>query len=110
MLLDSYVVFNFTTQYMITHPKIAPADQYVFNDFDDFMKYVEANNYPFEIDSEKKLNELINSSKKDELYGAINNDLNSLKSKIIKEKKSVLLKHKQQICNFITRNILILNC
>ncbi|MCB0605039.1 MAG: S41 family peptidase [Saprospiraceae bacterium] len=105
VLLDSYVVFNFTTQYMITHPKIAPADQYVFNDFDDFMKYVEANNYPFEIDSEKKLNELINSSKKDELYGAINNDLNSLKSKIIKEKKSVLLKHKQQICNFITKDI-----
>ena len=61
VLLDSYVVFNFTTQYMITHPKIAPANQYVFNDFDDFMKYVEANNYPFEIDSEKKLNELINS-------------------------------------------------
>jgi len=105
VLLDSYVVFNFTTQYMITHPKIAPANQYVFNDFDDFMKYVEANNYPFEIDSEKKLNELINSSKKDELYGAINNDLNSLKSKIIKEKKSVLLKHKQQICNFITKDI-----
>ncbi len=105
VLLDSYVVFNFTTQYMITHPKIAPADQYVFNDFDDFMKYVEANNYPFEIASETKLNELINSSKKDELYGAINSDLNSLKAKILKEKKSVLLKHKQQICNFITKDI-----
>ena len=47
---------------MIAHPNIAPADQFVFNDFDDFLKYVESNNYPFTTASEKKFEELTNST------------------------------------------------
>ncbi|MCO6460583.1 MAG: S41 family peptidase [Saprospiraceae bacterium] len=104
-LLDNFVVFNYVTQYMISHTNIAPADQYVFTDFNDFMNYVEKNDYPFEINSEKKLNELISSSQHDELYNTLKSNLNDLKARIIKEKKNILINHKEQICNFITRDI-----
>ncbi|MBK6447524.1 S41 family peptidase [Candidatus Brachybacter algidus] len=68
-LLDNYVVFNYVTKYIQTHPTIAKAEDFKFTDFEDFMKFVESNNYPFETNSEKELKELkpmpnqMNSSK-----------------------------------------------
>lgn len=104
-LLDDFVVFNYVTKYMIAHPNIAPADQFVFNDFDDFLKYVESNNYPFTTASEKKFEELTNSARKDEFYAPLQSDLSALKMKIQKEKRNVLIKHKTQINTFITKDI-----
>lgn len=104
-LLDNYVVFNYVTKYMLSHPDIAPADQFKFTEFDDFMRFVESGNYPFETNSEKQLKELEKFSKKDEFYGVLQSDLAALKAKIIKEKRTVLLNHKEQISKFIARDI-----
>jgi len=104
-LLDNYVVFNYVTKYMLSHPDIAPADQFKFTEFDDFMRFVESGNYPFETNSEKQLKELEKFSKKDEFYNVLQSDLTALKAKIIKEKRTVLLNHKEQISKFIARDI-----
>lgn len=104
-LLDDFVVFNYVTKYMIAHPNIASADQFVFDDFDDFLKYVEANNYPFTTASEKQFEELTKSAKNDEFYNSLQADMTALKARIQKEKRNVLIKHKVQINNFITKDI-----
>jgi len=104
-LLDNYVVFNYVTKYIQSHPTIAPADQFRFTDFDDFMKFVESNNFPFETNSEKKLKELEKNSKDDEFFKVLQPDLAALKAKILKEKKNVLLNHKDQISKFISKDI-----
>ena len=93
-LLDNYVVFNYVTKYIQTHPTIAKAEDFKFTDFEDFMKFVESNNYPFETNSEKELKELEADAKSDEFLKILQPDLTALKNKILKEKKNVLMNHK----------------
>ncbi len=104
-LLDNYVVFNYVTKYIQTHPTIAKAEDFKFTDFDDFMKFVESNNYPFETNSEKELKELEADAKSDEFFKILQPDLTALKNKILKEKRNVLLNHKDQINRFISKDI-----
>ncbi len=104
-LLDNYVVFNYVTKYIQTHPTIAAPDQFKFTDFDDFMKYVEANNFPFETKSEKELKELERYARSDEFLKVLKPDLDVMKAKILKEKRNVLINHKDQINRFISRDI-----
>lgn len=86
-LLDNYVVFNYVTKYIQTHPTIAKAEDFKFTDFEDFMKFVESNNYPFETNSEKELKELEADAKSDEFLKILQPDLTALKNKILKEKE-----------------------
>ncbi len=104
-LLDNYVVFNYVTKYIQTHPTIAKAEDFKFTDFEDFMKFVESNNYPFETNSEKELEELEADAKSDEFLKILQPDLTALKNKILKEKKNVLMNHKDQINRFISKDI-----
>ena len=104
-LLDNYVVFNYVTKYIQTHPTIAKAEDFKFTDFEDFMKFVESNNYPFETNSEKELKELEADAKSDEFLKILQPDLTELKNKILKEKKNVLMNHKDQINRFISKDI-----
>ena len=104
-LLDNYVVFNYVTKYIQTHPTIAKAEDFKFTDFEDFMKFVESNNYPFETNSEKELKELEADAKSDEFLKILQPDLTALKNKILKEKKNVLMNHKDQINRFISKDI-----
>lgn len=104
-LLDNYVVFNYVTKYIQTHPTIASPEQFKFTDFDDFMKFVEANNFPFETKSEKELKELEKNAKSDEFLKVLKPDLDAMKAKILKEKRNVLVNHKDQINRFISRDI-----
>jgi len=104
-LLDNYVVFNYVTKYIQTHPTIAKAEDFKFTNFEDFMKFVESNNYPFETNSEKELKELEADAKSDEFLKILQPDLTALKNKILKEKKNVLMNHKDQINRFISKDI-----
>ena len=104
-LLDNYVVFNYVTKYIQTHPTIAKAEDFKFTDFEDFMKFVESNNYPFETNSEKELKELEADAKSDEFLKILQPDLTALKNKILKEKKNVLMNHKDQINRFTSKDI-----
>lgn len=104
-LLDNYIVFNYGTKFALNNAAISPVEEYEFTDFSDFMKYVEANNFPFETETERQLKKLESDARTDELYSVIKADVDQIRSKLKNEKRNVLINHKTQINRFITKDI-----
>jgi len=104
-LMDSFVIFKYGTQYALKHQTIAEPKSFTFSDFDDFIKYVESAAYPFVTKTESNLNELEKNSKEDEYYKTIKDNINTMRSELKSEKRTILLNHKDELNKLIAKDI-----
>ena len=102
-LLDQNLVFDYATQWTLKHPTIDSIELFSFAEWDDFIQFVQARNFEYESNSEKKIKEL-RAAASSENYPLVA-DIQALEDKIKTGKKGELLKNKARILHEIEQDI-----
>lgn len=102
-LLDKNVVFDFATQFTLSHPSIDSAEAFVFNDWDGFKRFVQEKNFDYQSTAETKLAELRMVATRDNLPLAA--DIQAMETKIKNEKKGELDRFKARLLHEIEQEI-----
>ncbi|MEZ4980103.1 MAG: hypothetical protein R2769_00650 [Saprospiraceae bacterium] len=103
ILDEEKLIFNFVTQYVLNHPTIAEPENYHFDDWNGFIKFLEDNNFDYNTELEKILKSLNEKAK--EVSYVVDTDIQNLEQKIIAAKRSELEKNKDNIVNEIEKEI-----
>ncbi len=104
-LTTENIFFDYATQYALKYDSIPPPEDFNFNAFDDFIAYLDAQNFDFETDSEKKLTILEESMEKDGIKHSLQSDLDKLRQKVREEKKQEVLNRKTLIEDILEKEI-----
>mgnify|MGYP001497251760 CR=1 FL=1 len=106
-LLANNLIFNYVTQYVLKYDSIGPADQFKLSDadYEDFVRYLEKNDYNFETNTEKALQSLIKKAEKSDLLYQISTELDSIELKINAQKKDQIYQQKKQIKKLLEAEI-----
>lgn len=103
-LVNSNLLFNYCTALQLKNKLPSDPLTYEFNDFDDLMAYLRANNFDDKSDIESKLYELIELSKSD-ANPHVNSELNNLKQLLEQKQWQELQTEKTLICNIIEEDL-----
>jgi carboxyl-terminal processing protease len=104
-LQEKYILFDYVNQYCSSHATIAPAMEYKFDDFDGFVKFVEAKGFEGETETDKIIKELKDKAKKENYATGIDTQLKALQTQLNAEKKKDLLAHKEEITHLIEKEL-----
>ena len=102
-LLDQNIIFDFVTGFAQNHPTIDSIEIFEFNDFDGFLQYVQTKNFDYQSQSEKKLNELRETAKRENW--PLDTEIQALENKIKVEKKDELNRRRERILHEIEQEI-----
>ncbi|MFC2120857.1 S41 family peptidase [Bacteroidota bacterium] len=106
-LLMKNIIFDFATQYAIDHKSIGPAKEFSINDndYDQFVKFLEGKDYKYNSESETSVNTLIEIAKREEFYESIEDEIKSIKDKLLDNPENEIYKFKDEISEIITAEI-----
>jgi carboxyl-terminal processing protease len=98
-LISKYLIFDYATLYRQNHPNIPSARTFRLNDqdYDEFIKWLADKEYDYTTKSEKTMEELKTTAEKEKYFDAIASDFDALKKKMMHDKKSDLIKNKEEI-------------
>lgn len=102
-LLEQNIIFDYTTQWALKHPKIDSIETFSFTDWDDFGRFVQEKKFEYESASEKSLKQLRTVSTSENY--ALSADLQAIENKIKAEKKGEMAKSKARILHEIEQEI-----
>lgn len=102
-LITQELIFDYATQYTLKHPTIAEPQDFHFNEFDEFVKYVEGRNFTYETDSEKLLKKLKENAGRDGF--TLDAEIKALDAKIKAEKKTDVAALKSVIIDLLEKEI-----
>jgi carboxyl-terminal processing protease len=107
-LITKYFLFDFANQFALEHSSIASPDEFVVSDeiFDELIDFLKDKNYNYQTASEETLEKLKASATKENYFDAIEQDYNSLKSKILHDKSEDLITYKDEI-KFILKDEIV---
>ncbi|MBK8483182.1 MAG: S41 family peptidase [Saprospiraceae bacterium] len=103
-LIDQDMIFKYCTDYCLKNPAPADAKGFEFLGFEDFLSYLNKNNFDDHNVLETKLEELQKLSEK-EIDKAIQESLNGIKSQLNQKQWFEINKHKELIINIIEEEI-----
>ncbi len=105
-LATKNLIFNYATKYRNAHNTILPAKDFKLTDeeYDAFVNYLSDKEYDYTTKTEKSLDELKNQAKEDKTLD-ITADIDALKTKVMHDKKSDLVKYKAEIKQFLEEEI-----
>lgn len=103
------LIFDYATYFRNTKKTTVSADKMVVTDvgFYDFLRFVEKRNYVFKIPEEEKLKEFNELAKKDSVFDFFEKKYNALYKELIKHKKEMLVKNKEQIKKALQNEIVV---
>ncbi|MDP4266336.1 MAG: S41 family peptidase [Bacteroidota bacterium] len=106
-LVNKFYIFDYASQYQLKHPVIAPAKDFVFSDEDysDFVAYISDKEYDYVTNSERNLEEFKKNSETEKYFDKIKSDYETLKAKIIHNKKEDLKTFKEEIKDLLKTEI-----
>lgn len=106
-LLSKNHIFNYVTQYVLKHDKIAAVKDFQLTDaeYNDFIAYLKDKDVSYKTDSEKALDDLKKQAEDEKYYDNIKSEYESLVSKMQADKKDDLMKFKSEIKQFIEEEI-----
>lgn len=98
-LIQKNMIFDFATKYYFEHPNAKPEKNFSISDADytDFSNWLKTKDFSYSTTSEKHLDNLEASAKKDKSLDAIQEQLKVLRSKIEQSKQQDLIKFKNEI-------------
>lgn len=102
-LEEKNIVFNYVTEWVLKNPKVEAVENFHFTQWEDFVQFLENQNFDYDTESEQILKELKEKSKEDGYIAAA--DIQALEAKIIEAKKADLTKHKDLITDMIEKEI-----
>lgn len=102
-LLEQNLIFDFVTEYTQDMDSIPPVEEYAFNDFDDFMKFLEKRNFSYDSDSEKLLNRLTATASTESYDFA--GEIAQMEAKIKASKRDAVQANREAIVDQIEKEI-----
>ncbi len=102
-LIDNYQIFKFVTSFCSNGLQITDIDNYHFTAFDQFMTYLEKNNFNFDMESDDALSQFKEHAQKDGFE--LGNALKNLEKEMVDAKKREIFKYKATIINLIEKDI-----
>lgn len=106
-LLKDNAIFDYATKYYYSH-QMTDWKNFKFgqSDFQDFLKYLKANNFEYETETEKKFAEGLKMAESDELNNEISQSYNQLMAAIDTAKEKAIIDKKVEIESLLTDEIL----
>ncbi|MBP7167164.1 MAG: S41 family peptidase [Bacteroidia bacterium] len=106
-LINNYILFDFATQYKITHPTIASAKDFQLSDaeYEDFIKWQADKKYDYITDSEKKLEELREKAEKEKYFEHIKAEYEAVKKLLVHDKATDLRINKEEVREMLENEI-----
>ncbi|MFL0352844.1 S41 family peptidase [Xanthomarina sp. GH4-25] len=106
-IIEDFLIFDFATDYYYKHPNISDVNQLELSntDFKDFNNYLSTNNFSFITETEKALNKVLESAKKEDLDDNIKTDYNTLLTNLNNSKELAISENKDQILYLLTDEI-----
>lgn len=107
-LLTKDVIFNFVTEYSQQHNKIDAPEIFAIDDatYDRFKSYVRKSDFTYKLDSEQKLEELVETTKEEDFHEELAEQLKTLQDALSESKKGDLDKHKDEIKKLLASEII----
>lgn len=107
VLLKDNAIFDYATKYYYNH-QMTDWKNFKFgqSDFQDFLKYLKANNFEYETETEKKFAEGLKMAESDELNNEISQSYNQLMAAIDTAKEKAIIDKKVEIESLLTDEIL----
>ncbi len=102
-LEEKNVVFKYVTEWMLRNPEVKTLEDFHFTAWDDFVAFLNKQNYDFDTETEKLLKDLKEKSTKGGYLTAA--DLQALETKVMAAKKADIEKHKERITDMIEKEI-----
>ncbi|MDX1912592.1 MAG: S41 family peptidase [Saprospiraceae bacterium] len=102
-LLEQHVIFDYATQFAQNRPGIDSIEIFEFKDFDDFTRFVQARNFDYETQSEKKLAELRDIAARENW--PLDGEIKTLEEKIKAEKRGEIARQRERILHEIEQEI-----
>ncbi len=108
VLLTSNFVFNYTTDYVLSHPTIAKAEEFKLSDseYEDFQKYALAQEFKYTTASEESLKKMKETAVKEGYFEEIKADYEDMISKVTPSKERDLVKFKAEISEILENEII----
>lgn len=106
-LLSKNLIFNYVTQYVLKHDKIAPVKDFQLTkqEYNEFIAYLKDKNYSYKTDSEEALADLKKQAEEEKYYESIKSEYEALVNKMQADKKDDLTKFKPEIKQFLEEEI-----
>ncbi len=104
-ILRKHKIFEYATEYTLKHSQIDSVDLFKFEDFDDFVSFLQKKNFKYETKSEKALEKLGKIADKEGFAEVFKMDLKTIQNKIDEEKKNELYENKEAIISLIEKEI-----
>lgn len=108
-LISKFLCFDYATKFVKENPNIASAKDFEITDeiYNDFIEFLKDKNYNYTTASEKILDDLIASAKKEKLGENTLKEIELIKTQIAKDKKEDLIKYKEDIKEILLSEIVV---
>ena len=106
-LAMNYLIFDFANDYFRKHPTIDSASTFRLNDADynEFIKWLGDKKYDYTNKSESKLDDLKKAAENEKYFASLEPEFNSLKKKMMDEKKLDIKNHSEEIREILEAEI-----
>lgn len=108
-LISKFLCFDYATKFVKENPNIASAKDFEITDeiYNDFIEFLKDKNYNYTTASEKILDDLIASAKKEKLGENTLKEIELIKTQIAEDKKEDLIKYKEDIKEILLSEIVV---
>jgi len=97
------VIFKYANKFRHEHKTIAPVADFKLTDadYEDFMKFVESQNFKYKTESEAFLDEFKKNSQKEGYYEEMKSIIENLETELKANKEKDIVKNKEEICEIL---------
>ncbi|MDR0971255.1 MAG: S41 family peptidase [Bacteroidales bacterium] len=108
-LITKFMAFDFATLFVKEHPTIAPVEEFEITDeiYENFISFIKDKDYSYTTITERLLNEVEETSKKEKYSKDIASEIEKLKDIIQKDKQNDLIKFKDEIKEILLSEIVV---
>lgn len=108
-LISKFLCFDYATKFVKENPNIASAKDFEITDeiYNDFIEFLKDKDYNYTTMSEKILDDLIVSAKKEKLGENTLKEIELIKTQIAEDKKEDLIKYKEDIKEILLSEIVV---
>ncbi len=108
VLVKNFHIFDYATNYKLTHPEIASADKFKLNDeeYKEFVEYLSDKDINYETETEKQLKKLKETAMKEKYFKLADNEYKNLENKLVLDKSSDLMKFQDEIKELLENEII----
>ncbi len=107
-LFNKFLFFNYANKFRREHDTIAPPTRFRITDdiYNDFVAFLSDKNYSYKTYTEQLIEELRLVSKEEDYIGELKSQIDSLESTFQQAKKEDLMRHRDEISQFLLDEIL----